>query len=48
MKVVEIFPCCKFPLTLMGFLAPRMHMLDGVARPAIDMSEKFPAHMSAI
>jgi hypothetical protein len=35
------------PLAPMGVLAPRLRMLDVSARPPIDTSGNFPAHMSA-
>jgi hypothetical protein len=35
-----------FPLVPMGVLAPRLHMLDGSARPLIDTRRNFLAHMS--
>ena len=31
----------------MGVLAPRLRMLDGVARPPLDMSGNFSVHVSA-
>ena len=37
----------KFPLTLMGFLAPGSAHARPSAQPPIDMSVNFPAHMSA-
>ena len=37
----------QFLLASMGVLAPRLRTLDGSARPPIDTSGNFPAHVSA-
>ena len=37
----------KFPLAPMGVLAPRLRTLDVSARPPIDTSGNFMAHVSA-
>ena len=37
----------KIPLAPMGVLAPRLRTLDGSARPPINMSGNFTAHVSA-
>jgi hypothetical protein len=37
----------KFSLSPMWVLAPRLHTLDGSARPPINTTRNFPAHVSA-
>ena len=55
MKIVQTYIAMVFaftavdiiPLALMGVLAPRLRTLDVSARPPIETSGNFPAHMSA-